>query len=284
MLLAHAGGDHALTYLAGPILTLALAAAFYARGLSRLPAQARGPWIPRTLAFYSGLLILGVALTSPLESAAERALSLHMVQHVLLLLAAPPLLVLGRPVTMAAIALPARWSQAFRYLRTRRSGEIRAQLRPVPAWLLSTPLLWAWHLPTLYQTAVAQPVVHLAEHATFLAAGVTVWGVALGSLRRHRRSYGSAVLVLLSTSLAGAALGALLTFAPQSIYPIYDGQAYLGLTALEHQQLAGVIMWVPGSIVYALTTAWIGLTWFRHLDGQAEKAGGAPLLPGRAQL
>lgn len=281
MLLAHAGGNHSLTYLAGPALTLLVAAVIYARGLTRLPGQARRPWLLRATAFYLALLILGVALASPLESAAERALSMHMLQHVLLLLIAPPLLVLGRPVTMAAIALPPQWSRSLRYLRMSRSGSIRPQLRPVVAWLLTAPLLWAWHLPGLYEAAIRHPIVHMAEHVSFLAAGATVWAVALGSLRHRRRAYGSAVMVLLSTSLGSAALGALLTFAPVSIYDIYNGRSYLGLTPLEHQQLAGVIMWVPGSIVYALSAAWIGLVWFRHLDSQSAQANRAALVPGR---
>lgn len=281
MLLAHAGGDHSLVYLSGPVATLLLAGAVYGRGFARLPGPLRRPWLWRASAFYAGLLVLGVALASPLEAAAEAALSAHMVQHVLLLLVAPPLLVLGRPVTMAAVAMPARWLQAVRPLRTSRSGNARQQLRPVPAWLLSAPALWAWHLPGPYEAALAHPVVHVAEHLTFLAAGATVWAVALGGLRHRRPSYGSALIVLLGTSLAGAALGALLTFAPESIYRIYEDGSYLGLTALEHQQLAGVIMWVPGSIVYALSAAWIGLMWFRHLDTQTARS--AAPAPGRTR-
>lgn len=274
MLLAHAGGEHTFLFTTAPVIVLLAAAALYGYGFSRLPARARRAWSGRGAAFSGALLVAGVALASPLEAAAEKALSVHMVQHVLLVLLAPPLLVASRPVTMSAIALPGRWVQALRSLRTARSGGLRASLHPLPALLLAAGMLWAWHLPALYEAAIDRPVLHVVEHAGFLAAGAAVWSVALG----NRRSPGAALVVLLGTSLAGAALGALLAFAPQSLYPIYR-QSYLGLTPLEHQQLAGLIMWLPGFAVYGLAAAWIAFRWFRELD----RAHGAPpgaLTPG----
>jgi putative membrane protein len=219
-------------------------------------------------AFVAGLVTLAVALVSPLDSAAAALFSAHMVQHLLLVVVAAPLLVAGRTGRMALMALPGRPRRQVRSAIARRPVRRVADLlaHPLAVWGLGTAVLWVWHLPSPYEAALAHEAVHAVEHLTLLATALLLWDVVLGGPRR-RLSVPIAVLVLFATGLQGAALGAVLVFARSPLYAAHEPTAPLwGLTPLEDQQLAGGLMWVPPGLVYLGVIAALVVRWFAALD------------------
>jgi cytochrome c oxidase assembly factor CtaG len=180
-----------------------------------------------------------------------------MVQHLLLMVVAAPLLVLGEPLTATLWALPADrrravgrwWRQAGTARAARRAwGGLR---QPLVVWLLAVAALWAWHAPRLYERALRHPGVHVLEHALFFLSSLLFWWVLADRRARRRLGFGPAVLYLFAAGLQSTALGALITLARRPWYPShYDTTRAWGLTPLEDQQLAGLIMWVPAGLVY----------------------------------
>lgn len=245
-----------------PVLALlALAAVAYRMGLRELRRQQEQAKISRrhVAAFYLGLGALAVALVSPLDQVAHTIFSGHMIQHLVFISIAAPLLVYGRPGLPFLHALPD-------FVR-RRLGEVAAKLpgaERLRAMLLAPMLvvalhalaLWVWHLPSPYQAALGDDSLHIAEHLGFLGTSILLWILIIGRGSTRRLGYGPAVLVVLATSLQSGALGALLTFAGTELYPIHRaGAAAWGLTPLEDQQLAGAIMWIPPGMVYLAAMA-----------------------------
>ena len=195
--------------------------------------------------------------------------SAHMAQHTVLIAAAAPLLVLGRPVIPSLWALPQGWRRTLGgWTRAGWFRPLWATLtRPLVAFLLHAVALWVWHLPALYQESVRSDWVHTLQHVSFLGTALLFWWAMLHG-RGGRAGYGVAVFFLFATLVHSGALGALLTFAPSAWYPIYGpATALWGLTPLEDQQLAGLIMWVPAGAVYLGA----GLTLFALWLGESER-------------
>jgi cytochrome c oxidase assembly factor CtaG len=222
-------------------------------------------------AFGVGLIVVFVALITPLAALADALFSAHMVQHLLLILLAAPLLVLGAPLVPFLWALPAparkrvgRWWQNIPLLRTLW----RSLSQPLIVWLLYALTFWIWHLPTLYQAALEWVWVHELEHASFLLTALLFWWTVLHPLGGHKRlGYGAGALYLFTTALHSSALGALLTFAERPLYPIYvSSVAAWNLTLLEDQQLAGVIMWVPAGVVYPTVALVLLGIWLQRME------------------
>lgn len=252
----------------------------YGRGLSTVWREAgvgRGIAKWRVLAFTGGLLTVFVALLSPLEGMANVLFSAHMVQHLLLLLIAPPLLLLGQPDLAILWALPAQWRRGLaRWTRQSSIARLwRALSKPVVVWLLYALGLWIWHLPALYQAALRSEAIHMLEHATFFGAALLMWWtLAHSHLRGSTRSYAVGILFAFTTALHGGLLGWLLTFTTQVWYPVYAESAVLwGLAPLEDQQLAGAIMWAPAGLVYALAALTLLAAWMRGLERMTPQAG-----------
>jgi cytochrome c oxidase assembly factor CtaG len=211
--------------------------------------------------------------------------SVHMVQHLLLVVVAAPLLVLGEPLTATLWALP---PQARRTVgRWGRAHAVRALWRllrhPLTAWVLHVAALWVWHAPRLYDAAVRHPGVHVLEHATFFGTALLFWWVITDRRSRRRLGFGPAVLYIFTGGLQSTVLGALLTMARHPWYlSHYDTTRAWGLTPLEDQQLAGLIMWVPASFAYlAALVAYVGVTMAARPERRplSPPAGGAS--PGR---
>jgi putative membrane protein len=248
-------------------LLLSLSVVAYARGFTRLweHVHARRELLWRALAFSSGLITLALALLSPLDGLANRSFAAHMVQHETLMLVTAPLLVIGRALPTFLWALPhdARLRVGH---ATRRPG-LRATwdtlTAPLMAWWLHALALWLWHAPRFFNAALANPVVHDWQHATFLLTALIFWHALLRHSAHAAR--GMSIVYLFTTTIHTGVLGALLTFARQPLYAGLDrglGE-YFGLTPLEDQQLGGLIMWVPGAMVYVgvallLVARWIG--------------------------
>lgn len=208
------------------------------------------------------------------DDMAEVLFSAHVVQHLILMLIAPPLLVLGAPMLALLWALPlrtrrvlARWWNQRRLLRP----VMGLLFEPVVAWALAIAALTVWHLPALYQSALQHPLVHAMEHLSFLGTGFLFWSVLLRPDRARRLDYGAAVLYSFTAGLPSSLLGALLTFAGRPLYPIQSsGTSLWGMTPLEDQQLAGLIMWMPGGLVYLAAAASCFVLWHRSDEERAS--------------
>jgi putative membrane protein len=133
------------------------------------------------------------------------------------------------------------------------------------ATLTHIAVIWLWHTPPIYDAAVNDPALHLLEHATFLASAVWFWSEIRSSARRSPRTQGIATLCLGAMIVQGGVLGATITFASRSLYDVYSGYGTMG--ALEDQQLAGALMWVPPSLLYASAAVRRFIGWFDLVGG-----------------
>jgi cytochrome c oxidase assembly factor CtaG len=251
---------------------LGVSALLYARGMVRLGARSEprpGARQRQAAAFWAGWFALAVALMTPLHPLGEALLAAHMAQHELLMAVAAPLLVLGRPLVVSLRGLPPRGRQVVGGWVRRLGALWRACSRLDVAWLLHATAVLGWHLPGLYQRTVDADLVHALQHSSFLLTAVIFWWSVLpGASRRSR--HGAALLSLFATMVYTGGLGALLTLGRTLWYPGYGEAAPLwGLTPLEDQQLAGVIMWVPGAVSYLLAAAWLVLDWLRAAEVRA---------------
>jgi putative membrane protein len=247
---------------------LLMSAALYALGLLRLWRRAgvdKGIRVWEAAAFAVGLISIGAALLSPLAWLSTILFSAHMTQHEVLMLVAAPLLVFGRPLQgfLWAFACEARGEIARWTQRSSVSAAWRASTNPAVVFVLHAAALWIWHIPPLYDAALASEAVHAGQHASFLiTAALFWWGMVHG--RYGRISYGVGVLYVFLTALHSSVLGALLTIAPHVWYPPYLWTAAeWRVDALQDQQLAGLLMWVPSGIIFivfglALLAGWLG--------------------------
>jgi putative membrane protein len=243
---------------------LVLSGWLYARGVRRLrqrvrPGRGISRW--RVRCFGAGLSATAVALISPMAAAGGALFSAHMLQHMVLMLIAAPLLVLGAPVRVTLWAFDREQRRAIgRVVRRPWLHEVwRALTHPATAWMVHAIALWVWHLPALFTLTLRSEAVHAAQHVSFFATALLFWWVVAAPGRGRRLVGGAAVLYVFTTAVHTAALGALLTFLEVPLYPEYArGAALWGLTPLEDQQLAGLLMWVPGGILY-LTAALIAM-------------------------
>lgn len=249
---------------------LVLAAALYAAGSMRLWGQAvraRRELLWRAVAFAGGILVLGLALLSPLDRWSAELFSMHMIQHELLMLGAAPLLVVGRPLPVWLWAFGARGRDAI--ARAVRPRFVRvawaALVAPGIAWMCHALALWLWHIPKFFDAVLVSRPIHDLQHTTFLVTALMFWAALFEERSRERR--GAGILYLFTTTVHTSVLGALITFAARPWYSAYlQTPAHWGLSALEDQQLGGLIMWVPGSIVYVGTALFLLARWIVASD------------------
>lgn len=250
----------------------------YALGVRRLWREAgvgRGIARGQAACFAAGWASLVAALVSPLDALSNVLFSVHMVQHALLLLAAPPLLLLGTPVPAFYWALPrsARRGTAARSI-ARALGALPETLarRPLLAWIAASIALWAWHIPTLYDAAVRVDWLHKLEHASFFFTALLFWWGIIAARGALRRSPGAALLYVFTAAMQSVLLGALLTLSAQPWYSAHrETAAAWGLTPLEDQQIAGAVMWVPAGIVYLVAMLAMLALWLRAAERAAER-------------
>lgn len=245
------------------LATIALGVVLYWRGVRALwqnAGRGRGVTERQVGLFIAGMAVVAFALLSPLAALSDALFSAHMVQHILLMNVAAPLLVWGAQPSILMWAMPqptrrglARWWQR----RTLLLAGWRLLNQPLAVWTLYAATLWIWHAPVFYQAAVASDLVHFWEHVGFMGSALLFWWV-LEQPSSHRAFHvGAAILFLFTTALHSGLLAALLTFAPRPLYPIYaQTVGNWGLRPLADQQLAGVIMWVPVGFVYLAAVLW----------------------------
>jgi putative membrane protein len=232
------------------------------------------------MAFGGGWLVLCVALLSPLHALGHFLFSAHMLQHELLMLVAAPLLVLGRPLIPFLWGLPVPWRRGVGRFAKMSSVQIgwHRLSHPGIAWVLQVVALWLWHTPGLFQGALTNRSVHTLQHLSFLDSAALFWWALIWG-RQGRMGYGAAVLYVFTTSVHSGALGALLTFARSPWYPAYaETTTWWGLTPLEDQQLGGLLMWVPGGILYLVAGLALLASWLREAEYRARRREGPVLL------
>lgn len=248
--------------------SLALAAAVYLRGWWAL--HRRDPQrfsTARLTAYLGGLTAVLLALASPLEALAPLLLVAHMAQHMLLMLVAPPLIWLGAPLLpmLRGLGREVRSVWAAPLLR---SPWLRALFGRLTHPLVAGPLFvltnWLWHVPRAYQLALDDPAWHVAEHACFFVAALLFWyPVVRPYPSRPRWSPWLLLPYLILADVQNTLLAAWLTFSPRPIYDHYmQMPRVVSLSALADQSAAGVLMWVPGSLLTLAPLVWIGMRLF----------------------
>lgn len=203
--------------------------------------QRRRPPAGRLLALAGSLAVFAGALNGPLHDLSDRYLfSAHMVQHLLITLAAPPLLLAALPPGMLAPLLR----------RRPPARALRALTRPPVAFALYNAALVGWHLPAPYEAALEHHGLHIVEHLTFIATALLAWWPILSTEPSlPRAAYGVRLLYLFLLSLPMTAVAAFVTLAERPLYPFYAAAPRLfDLSPLQDQRLGGVIMWVPAAL------------------------------------
>ncbi len=255
-----------------PVLVpLAFSALLYALGTFRLWSRAglmRGGRVASIVMFSCGWAVLAAALVSPLHSLSNRLFAAHMVEHQLLMEVSAPLLVLSHPLGALMWGLPKGW-------RVKLRGAAQAPpiawlwgwlRRPLVATILHGIAIWAWHTPVLFREALAHEWVHWLQHASFFGTALLFWWAII---RADAAGRARGIGHLFATSVHTSLLGALLVFSSRPWFEMQSGGASAwGLTALDDQQLAGLIMWIPGGLLYA--AAALALAGALLTDGRKE--------------
>jgi putative membrane protein len=258
---------------------LAGGASVYAIGVARLWRRAgrRGLRPLHVAAYAAGLLSLWIALLSPLDTLSDVLFSAHMGQHELLMLVGAPLVVVGRPLLALVWALPS--SVRDRALAVTERASFRrawhAVTHPVVVLVVHGAALWGWHVPGLFEEALAHETIHALQHLSFfLTAALFWWSLVHG--RYGRAGYGAAVFFVFATALHSGLLGAMLTFARSLWYPTHEARTRAaGLDPLQDQQVAGLLMWIPAGVLLAIVAIALLSAWL----GEAERRARRPLLP-----
>ena len=264
---------------------LSVLLALYTRGLWRSRGRSGSlfPWW-RPTSFYVGWTALLLGAVSPIDGLSSDLFLMHMVQHMLLMMVGPPLVLLGAPVVPLLRGLPGplRTNLAIPLLQMRRVRKVLGLLAsPLIAWLAFVFTLWVWHVPSLYNEAVSNEALHFLQHAMFMGAATLFWWIAIDPVPlRPRLSYGLRLLYLFLATLQSTALAAMITLTTTVLYTYYEGVPRLwGLTPAVDQMIAGLIMWIPGAAIYfiALSVLFFVLLArdndrMRRLEGREVKA------------
>ena len=227
-----------------PFAGLLVAAVLYALGRREHDS------VRRDACFYAGLLVIVAAIDSPVDRYADRLFWVHMVQHVLLTMVAPPLILLGRPWPRSVRAIPL----TARRVIARSLHACRALAAPLVAFVLFNGILLAWHLPALFDLTLRNEAVHDLEHALFFVTALLFWTHLTPTSRRPRLGAARRVAYGVGAILVSWVLAVVLGFASHPLYGHYAALAHRpgGLSALADQQLAAGIMWVPASIPFTI--------------------------------
>lgn len=252
-LLAHTVGSTesgpGWTFRADVVLVLGLAAVFYVRGWCRLRRyRSRAASTATILSYFSGIVCLILALLSPIDPLANERLSMHMTQHLLLLMLAPLLLLLANPFGAWLWGLPQRLrrpiARLFRPGSCFRSVLFGLTWMPV-AWCIYVVNLWLWHHPSLYQAALVYGWLHDLEHVLFFLTALLFWSPVVNAppLLHGQISLGFRIVYLLAATLQNTLLGMSIALPSRLLYPRYEN---LSPFPMDDQALGGGIMWVSG--------------------------------------
>jgi putative membrane protein len=252
-----------------PTVLIGVAALAILYALAWRRARATGaphrPGFGRLALFACGLLAILAALVSPIDDLGEQLLVMHMLQHVLLLDIVPILLILGlnkvllRPVTRRLNSIE------------KRAGYLA---HPAFAVFVYVGVMWAWHIPTMYDAALKNSTVHAFEHLCFAGAGTLYWWHVLSPIRNRMRLGGLGPIgYMVSTKLLVGMLGIVLAFAPSSFYPFYEHHPhYWGLSPSEDQSMGGLLMALEQSIVMGIALVVLFVQMLNESEREAQRA------------
>jgi cytochrome c oxidase assembly factor CtaG len=244
------------------LATAAVATIAFARAFVRLRRRGRtdhAPW-SRAALFGAGLGLVVLALISPLDAAGDDdLLSAHMLQHMLLVDAGPALLVVAVRGPLLAFLIPAcviRFTTGHRRARA-FTGFMAMPVTALSLWALAMAL---WHIPAVYDAALARPWLHAAEHGTYLAAGLLVWALLVDPAGRHKVSARGRAAVAGCLFAFGQIMCSVLFLTPTPLYAAYASRAHglFGLTPLEDQQYAGLLMTAEQFVTLGTFVAFLG--------------------------
>jgi len=263
-----------------PLAAIAVTALLYLLGgrLSATASDAGKRW--RGAAFYGGLATLVLAVDSPIDAYAGRLFWVHMVQHVLLMMVAPPLLLIGRPWPRLSRPLPLGLRRPL--ARTVLAGPTLAPVRgvfrrlaaPLPSFVLFNGTLLLWHVPALYDLTLRDGLVHDLEHALFFGTALLFWvHLVPGAAGRRQLADGARAIYGTAALLVSWILAIVLGLAQAPLYDAYASLAQRpgGLSALGDQQLAAGVMWVPGSVPYCIVLVVVALLWLDPAAGSGRR-------------
>jgi cytochrome c oxidase assembly factor CtaG len=214
----------------------------------------------RLVSFFVGLLVLWLALGPPMDGLADALLSAHMVEHLLLMSAVPPLLLYGLPIVPMLRGLPAPFrryvvSPLLRLPYLRAFG--KWSVNPVVAWIALNATFLLWHIPAAYDFALRNEGWHVVEHLCFLVTAILFWWCILRPWPARANGANWGILIyLIAADLINTLLSAFLAFCNRPVYSYYaDRSNSFGVSPLEDQVLGAVIMWVIGSLAYLIPAA-----------------------------
>ena len=258
------------------VILLGVSAFFYVNGTFHQDSKSRLQSRAQRIYFWSGWIVLALALISPLHRLGEALFSAHMVQHEALMLVAAPLLVLSRPLVTFLWGMPFRWRCSIGAWS--KSEYVRSVWNfltdPFVAWSTHAAAIWIWHAPLLFQLTLTSELAHALQHLSFLLSALLFWWALFYA--DGRKAYGAGVLYVFTTAVHTSILGALLTFSPHVLYPGYAGTTQVwGLTPLEDQQIGGLVMWVPAGLIYLAVGLQLFARWIRESDVMLERTGSA---------
>jgi putative membrane protein len=261
------------------IIVLALAGVLYSLGWWRLRKRSRAyqnrnrwrasaPWRP---ALYLGaLLLMAIALLSPIDVLGGQLLTMHMIQHLFLVMIVPPLLLLANPLPFLLWGSPRQVRIGVSRLLSPKA-KFRYYLRlatgPGLVWLMFVIVYWGWHDPNAYNLALQSAFVHDLEHLTFFLVSMLFWWHVIGAGPRiHRPLSPAGRFVYVLTAIPPNMLAGLaIVFATGPIYSYYEAMPRIwGLSVMEDQQIGGVIMWVPGSMMYIIAALILASRWLQE--------------------
>ncbi len=215
--------------------------------------------------FLLGVFLMFLALVSPLDELGDSYLfSAHMVQHLFLTIIGPPLLLIGTPAWLVKPLLHQRTAFLI----------ARGLTFPAVAFFLYNADFWLWHAPPLYNATLENQSIHILEHLTFIVFGVITWWPIFSPLEEGlpRLSLGGQILYLFFSGMPAVALGAGLTFSSPLYAPYIAAPRIWGISVATDQQLGGLIMWIPGGILYIIIMSILFIRWMQKQEAkQLEK-------------
>lgn len=265
-----------------PLLVLAV---LYGRGWWVLRRRGRAEagfakgW--RLGAYLLGLFFIAVSLLSPIDTLSSFLFVMHMVQHLLMVMFAPPLLMIANPFPVFLWGLPDPLRRSVGYWLSRAISQhspvrrtLRSLLSPGTSWFVFVIVLWGWHDPNLYNAALRHQWIHDLEHITFFGTAMLFWWrITEAGPRVHQKL---SLLGRVALAIAGVppnmVLGVFLAFASEPLYSFYvEMPRITGLSALEDQSLSGIIMWIPGSMMYIIAALVMLFTWMKWEEKKGKE-------------
>ncbi len=255
-------------------LPLLATAAAYLWAVRRVNAAHPASPVPRDRApaFLLGLATIAIALQGGIARWDDTLFSFHMVQHLVLIFVAAPLLALGAPITLALRVASARWRRRY-LLPALHSRVVRAISHPLVAWMLFGAVMWGTHVSPLFDLSLRVAWVHDLEHLLFLAASLLFWWPIVGrDPTPWRMGYPARLMYLLTQMPSNTFLGVVILFSGRVLYPAYaaTGRTW-GPSPLDDQQLAGAIMWGVGDMAFLLALLFVIAAWMRAEDADTKR-------------